>query len=60
MKALSNSGKFEADVEDWKNSKENLSNHIQLLSHLSVFKKTPPEIKPKKTTIATKGFTQSS
>lgn len=42
MKAVSNPGKFEADVEDWKNSKENLSNHIQLFLDLSGFFKNKP------------------
>lgn len=54
MKAVSNPWKFEPDVEDWKNSKENLSNHIQLVLDLSVFKKNPKKQKPKQKPITRK------
>lgn len=54
MKAVSNPRKFEADVEDWKNSKENLSNHIQLFLDLSVKKKKNHQKPPKNNQTQTK------
>lgn len=59
MKAVSNPGKFEADVEDWKNSKKNLSNLIQLFLDLSVKKKKKDPETNTKANNKTQGFTQS-